>query len=45
MSDKLFRRLLCAVTAIGIIVSAALLGVTAYYHEHCSIISFVANGR
>ncbi len=45
MSEKMFRRLLCAVTAAGILATAVLFGVTAYYHEHCSIISFVANGR
>lgn len=45
MSEKLFRRLLIAVLVLGIISTAVLLGVTAYYHYHCSIISFVANGR
>ncbi len=45
MSEKLFKRLLIAVMAAGIISSAVLVGVTAYYHENCSIISFVANWR
>lgn len=45
MSKKLFGRLLAAIVTAGIISTAVLVGVTAYYHEHCSIISFVANGR
>lgn len=45
MSEKLFRRLLIALLVLGIISTGVLVGVTAHYHEHCSIISFVANGR
>lgn len=43
MNRKLFTRLLIAVMAAGIVSSGVLIGVTAYYHENCSIISFVAN--
>ncbi|MBR4021201.1 MAG: hypothetical protein IKI94_01165 [Ruminococcus sp.] len=45
MSDKLFRRLLTAVTIIGCISTILLLVYTIYLYNDCSIISFIANGR
>lgn len=45
MSEKLFRRLLIAVTILGVAVTLALLFYTAYLYKNCSIISFIANGR
>lgn len=45
MSEKLFRRLLIAVTILGVAVTLALLLYTAYLYKNCSIISFIANGR
>ncbi len=45
MSEKLFRRLLIAITIAGVLATVTLVGVTAYYHENSSIISFVANWR
>lgn len=45
MSDKLFRRLLLTVVAIGIAVTLALLIYTVYLYMNCSILTFIASGR
>lgn len=44
MNDKIFRRIIAAVTALGIVTTAALVIYTIYLHDHCSIIAFIANG-
>lgn len=44
MSDKLFRRILITVLIIGAVSTAVLVAYTYYLHEHCSIISYIANG-
>lgn len=44
MSDKLFRRILITVLIIGAVSTAILVAYTYYLHEHCSIISYIANG-
>lgn len=45
MSEKTFRRLLAAVTAAGILSTAALVIYTAMLYSNASIINFIANGR
>ncbi len=45
MRDLTFRRLLFAVTLLGVVSTAALIAYTVYLHQNCSIISFIANGR
>lgn len=45
MGEKTFRRLLLAVTLLGIVSTAALIAYTVFLHQNCSIISFIANGR
>lgn len=45
MSDKLFRTLVIAIAAAGVLITAALIVYTAYLYANCSIISFIANGR
>ncbi len=45
MRDLTFRRLLLAVTLLGVVSTAALIAYTVYLHQNCSIISFIANGR
>lgn len=44
MNDKLFRRILTIVLIIGALSTAVLVAYTFYLHEHCSIISYIANG-
>ncbi|MCM1313984.1 MAG: hypothetical protein NC205_00015 [Prevotella sp.] len=44
MSDKLFKKILITVLIIGAVSTAVLVGYTFYLHEHCSIISYIANG-
>jgi len=44
MSDKLFRKILITVLIIGAVSTAVLVAYTFYLHEHCSIISYIANG-
>ena len=44
MEERRFRRLLLAVTVLGTLATAALIGWTVYLYENCSIISFIANG-
>ncbi|MDE6501698.1 MAG: hypothetical protein K2K02_04415 [Ruminococcus sp.] len=44
MSDKLFQKILITVLVIGAVSTAILVGYTFYLHEHCSIISYIANG-
>lgn len=45
MREQTFRRLLFAVTLLGVISTVALILYTVYLHQNCSIISFIANGR
>ena len=45
MNDALFRKLLIAVTIVGVAVTAGLIAYTAYLYPNASIISFIANGR
>ncbi|MDE5770064.1 MAG: hypothetical protein K2I06_00330 [Ruminococcus sp.] len=44
MSDKLFRSILIIILIIGAVSTAVLVAYTYYLHEHCSIISYIANG-
>lgn len=44
MSDKLFSRIVTAIIIIGAVSTAVLVAYTYYLHEHCSIISYIANG-
>lgn len=44
MSDKLFRRILTAVLIAGAVSTAVLVVYTFHLHEHCSVISYIANG-
>ena len=44
MSDKLFNKILITVLIIGAVSTAVLVAYTFYLHEHCSIISYIANG-
>lgn len=44
MSDKLFRRILIFVISAGAVSTAVLVAYTFRLHEHCSIISYIANG-
>lgn len=44
MSDKLFHRIVTAIIIIGAVSTAVLVAYTYYLHEHCSIISYIANG-
>ncbi len=44
MNDKLFRRILITILIIGAVSTAVLVAYTFYLHEHCSIISYIANG-
>ncbi len=45
MSDKLFRRIIAALTAIGCTSTILLVLYTILMYSDCSIISFIANGR
>lgn len=45
MNEKTFRKLLAAVTAAGIITTAALVIYTAVLYSNASIISFIAGGK
>lgn len=45
MSEKKFRKILAAITAAGILSTAALVIYTALLYSNASIISFIANGR
>lgn len=44
MSDKLFQKILIIILTIGALSTAVLVAYTFYLHEHCSIISYIANG-
>lgn len=44
MKDKAYRRLLYVVMAVGIIGTVAHAIYAIYLYQHCSIISFIANG-
>ncbi|MDE6665246.1 MAG: hypothetical protein K2K14_03530 [Ruminococcus sp.] len=44
MSDKLFRRIVTAIIIIGALSTAVLVAYTWNLHQHCSIISYIANG-
>lgn len=43
MSEKIFNRLLVAVTILGCISVMLLVGYTWYLHSNCSIISYISN--
>lgn len=43
MDEKLFYRLLLAVTILGVLSVVLLVGYTWYLQSHCSIISYIAN--
>lgn len=45
MSDKTFCRLLAAVTAAGVLITAGLVIYTAVLYKNASIIEFIAGGR
>lgn len=42
MSDKLYRKLVALVLALGMLTTGALVAYTVYLHEHISIISYIA---
>lgn len=44
MSDKLFQKILIIILIIGAVSTAVLVAYTFHLHEHCSIISYIANG-
>ncbi|MDE6101953.1 MAG: hypothetical protein K2F73_03140 [Ruminococcus sp.] len=44
MSDKLFRKILIIILITGAVCTGMLVVYTYYLHEHCSIISYIANG-
>lgn len=44
MNDKLFEKILIIILIIGAISTGILVAYTFYLHEHCSIISYIANG-
>lgn len=45
MSEKLFRRIIFALLAIGLVSVIVLVCYTVYLYNNCSIISYIANGR
>lgn len=45
MNDKLFKRILTAITAVGTVSTLALILYTAALFSDCSIISYIANWR
>ncbi|MCM1578581.1 MAG: hypothetical protein NC078_07290 [Ruminococcus sp.] len=45
MSDKTFRVFLAAVTAAGILITAALVIYTAALYKNASIVEYIAGGR
>lgn len=42
MTDKLYRKLIALVLALGMLATGALVAYTAYLHSHVSIITYVA---
>jgi hypothetical protein len=42
MTEKLYRRLVALVLALGMLTTTALVAYTAYLHNHVSIITYVA---
>lgn len=44
MNDRLFQKILIIILIIGAVSTAVLVAYTFYLHEHCSIISYIANG-
>ncbi len=42
MSDKLYKKLIAIILAIGMLTTAALVAYTAYLHSNISIISYIA---
>ena len=42
MPDKLYRKLVALILALGILTTGALVGYTAYLHSRISIISYIA---
>lgn len=42
MTDKLYRRLVALILALGILTTSALVAYTAYLHKNVSIITYVA---
>ncbi len=45
MSDKVFFRVFAVVLAICILATGVMVGYTAYLHQNCSIIGYIANER
>lgn len=45
MNDKLFKRILTAVAAVGTVTTIALILYTVSLFSDCSIISYIANWR
>ncbi|MDE6745136.1 MAG: hypothetical protein K2J72_00715 [Oscillospiraceae bacterium] len=45
MNDKLFKRILAAITAVGTVSTLALILYTVALFSDCSIISYIANWR
>ena len=45
MNDKLFKKIVAILLAVGVISSMALVGYTAYLHSQCSILNYIANER
>lgn len=44
MNEKLFRIVSIIILILGAVSTAVLVAYTFYLHEHCSIISYIANG-
>ena len=44
MRDKLFRKILIIILITGAVSTGVLVAYTYHLHEHCSIISYIANG-
>lgn len=45
MNDKLFKKIVVILLAVGMISSMALIGYTAHLHSQCSILNYIANER
>lgn len=43
MDDKKYNIILLVIFFFGVLSTLVLLGYTAYLHDHCSIISYIAN--
>lgn len=45
MNDKLFKKIVVILLAVGMISSMALVGYTVHLHNQCSILNYIANER